>query len=97
MTKLGDKVVCLKLDKYVGSLTIDKHYTIEEILHKVPFDRRKSYGGFYRQKQASDTEMIFIIKNDLGLLIKCDFCLFETYDEWLAKWREQQMKTVLDD
>jgi hypothetical protein len=92
----GDRVVCIKLGKHIGCLTIDKHYTIQEIFYKVPFNK-KGYGGFYRPKPTSDTQLEISLRNDLGGLSRCDFYLFETYEEWLAKFREQQMKTILDD
>lgn len=94
MIKRGDKVVCIKLGKHVGCLTIDKHYTIQDSFHKVPFNNK---GGLYRPIPSSDIQLEVSLRNDLGGLSKCDFSLFETYEEWLSKWREQQIKSVIDD
>lgn len=90
MIKVGDKVVTIRLGKHTGSLTIGKHYTIKQIFHNVTH-------YVYRRNTPPDIGFEVLIQNDLGGLSRCDFNLFESYDEWLAKFREEQIKSVLDD
>jgi hypothetical protein len=76
MTKIGDKICCIKLGKHIGSLTYSKVYTVVLV-----FNSKDEY----------------LIHNDLGKVMLVESNLFESYEVWLSKFREEQIKSILDD
>ncbi len=85
MTKIGDKIRCIKLGKHIGSLTYSKVYTVVLVLNS------KEDANFFSSPYK------YLIHNDLGVVMLVESNLFESYEVWLSKFREEQIKSILDD
>jgi hypothetical protein len=83
MTKIGDKICCIS--KHTDTLTYNKVYTVLLVLNS------KEDANFF----SSPYE--YLIHNDLGVGMLVESNLFESYEVWLPKFREEQIKSIIDD